>query len=520
MPNINPDAPDQELIARAVENIHNGVFVANIAQILFARNKFSMAINLLLQYPQITKEFDYLVAICKAYYALKDYANAMIFNDKAMLLKKDADILMMRGHITKRKSDYKSSELSYIEAIGLTNDAKLLADLYDFLGHVQIFQLKFAEAQSNYQKALSYQPNHKSAIIHIVNGLNRAGQYKESYEKGIFFAQKYGDAPLMSINIAMSLMSCGHFTQAWEYFKHRFETPYYSAFKRPYHCPIWQGESLLGKKLIIQAEQGIGDQLIFSGFLRHLPKDCTIYYACEPRFKDLFAFAFSHITMIPEFYDKEAQAAKEFNCDYYIPICSLPMALKLNDNRLQNPPFLPFDKAQRDVLRYIIRKKTNKPYLIGIAWWSLAVKLGGIDYRDRLIALPLLIETILNKSPAGRENTALVSLQYNKDPNDEIMALAKQRNYPIYCESTINNRFDLQGLASLTMAVDEVVAIHQSIVHFSGALGQKCTVLLPYYSNWQYQASDENLIWYQSVKIHRKNHPDESWESALSRLKL
>ena len=40
----------------------------------------------------------------------------------------------MRGHIYKRDKDYESAEKCYIDAIGLTKDAKSLADLFDFLG--------------------------------------------------------------------------------------------------------------------------------------------------------------------------------------------------------------------------------------------------------------------------------------------------------------------------------------------------------------------------------------------------
>lgn len=495
--------------------------VAYNAQQFFDKMQLKPAIQTLLEYEHITRDFDLLSALVRAQYAVKDYDNCLKYANLCQHLRPTTDIILVMGHAYKRMGQYEQAIATYQRAIHLTKDPKKLAEIYDYIGHAHVFIFQFARAQEYYQLSLAQDPHYQSAWVHIVNGYNRAADYENSAKMGLEYNKTFARNPQIDINIALSYLSLGQYGQAWDYFDTRFETKYYSAFKRPFHCPIWQGQDLSDKKLFIQAEQGIGDQLIFSGFLHRLPKLGIIYYACDERFKNLMGQSLPHIKMVPEYYDKEHEGAQALGCDYYLPICSLPQALGIRDfDDHCNRPYLQYDRAQCDILKFNLQRKFGQKYFLGFAWWSLAAKGAGTDYRDRLIDPHLLVQKLLQQSPAGADNTILVSLQYNQAPNEEIQKLAKDYGYPIYCEPTINNRFDLDGLAALTMAMDQVVSIHQSIVHFCGALGQKCVVLLPVISNWQYQASKEYLVWYDSVRIHRKNHPDESWESALNRLNL
>ncbi len=518
-PELNTRAPIM-IKANTIANTLDRTQIMMQAQARFNVGDHQGAVDILLAYHDIERDYDLLHALTRAFFNVKDYDNCMKYGQICLAMRPTTDIILLIGHIFKRKTQYENAIFIYKQALQLPNSPQELSQIYDYIGHAHVFLLQFAQSQDYYQEALRHDPQNTMAWLHIINGYNRAGDYAQSVAKGLQYYQQFPRSAQIDINIALSYMSLGDFHSAWRYFTTRFETKYYSMFQRPFHCPIWQGQDLRGKKLFVQSEQGIGDQLIFSGYLRYLPQDCQVFYACDKRFAKLMGDSFAHITMIPDYYETEDKGAQYYGCDYYIPICSLPFVLQLRNDELTHQPYLQYNKAHSSILRHTLSQKFPNKYKIGFAWWSLAAKDAGTDYRDRLIDPKLLVEKILAQSPAGRDNTLLVSLQYNQAPNEEIQALARANNYPIYCEPTINNRFDLDGLASLTMAMDNVVSIHQSIVHFCGALGQKCTVLLPYHSNWQYQASQEKLIWYESVRILRKNTPDETWDTALNRLQL
>jgi len=67
----------------------------------------------------------------------------------------------------------------------------------------------------------------------------------------------------------------------------------------------------------------------------------------------------------------------------------------------------------------------------------------------------------------------------------------------------VDNREDLDGLAALIEACDEVVSIGNATAHLAGALGKKTTVLLPEAPSWRWLAQGTTTPWYESVRLRR-----------------
>jgi len=65
----------------------------------------------------------------------------------------------------------------------------------------------------------------------------------------------------------------------------------------------------------------------------------------------------------------------------------------------------------------------------------------------------------------------------------------------------VDNREDLDGLAALIEACDEVVSIGNATAHLAGALGKRTTVLLPEAPSWRWLARDDQTLWYSSVQV-------------------
>ena len=111
----------------------------------------------------------------------------------------------------------------------------------------------------------------------------------------------------------------------------------------------------------------------------------------------------------------------------------------------------------------------------------------------------------------------LLNLQYGKVAT-QIHEVEKISNRGICCFENIDNWSQLDLFAALIMACDEVISIDNSTVHFAGALGKKCNVLLPFASDWRWGLPGEkNSYWYESLRLHWQTKPGE-WKGAFDSL--
>ena len=64
--------------------------------------------------------------------------------------------------------------------------------------------------------------------------------------------------------------------------------------------------------------------------------------------------------------------------------------------------------------------------------------------------------------------------------------------------SEVDNKNDIDSLASLVIACDQIVSTTNATVHLAGALGAKVTALLPFSPRWIWGDGSESF-WYGSV---------------------
>jgi ADP-heptose:LPS heptosyltransferase len=107
----------------------------------------------------------------------------------------------------------------------------------------------------------------------------------------------------------------------------------------------------------------------------------------------------------------------------------------------------------------------------------------------------------------------LVNLQYGS-VQEEIAEAQARCGICVEQVPGLDCQNDLDGLAALIMACDEVVSIGNATAHLAGALGQKTTVLLPYSPSWRWTTVGTQTPWYQSLLLLRQHASDE-WAGVL-----
>ena len=108
-----------------------------------------------------------------------------------------------------------------------------------------------------------------------------------------------------------------------------------------------------------------------------------------------------------------------------------------------------------------------------------------------------------------------INMQYG-NTDEEVEEVEKTLGIRIVsmCDATD----DLDGLVACLHAVDMVITVQQSLVHFSGACGTKTEVLIPSVPEWRYGKEGKKMIWWDSVSLHRQKTFGE-WGDAISSIK-
>jgi ADP-heptose:LPS heptosyltransferase len=146
--------------------------------------------------------------------------------------------------------------------------------------------------------------------------------------------------------------------------------------------------------------------------------------------------------------------------------------------------------------------------LIGISWHSTNSK----KSKARNKAIPLnQIAPFLHSS-----KVKLVSLQYG-DVDHEIKKLLIDFGIKVIQVPEIDNMNDIDGLAALISACDEVVSIDNVTAHLAGSLGKQSKILLTSSCNWYWGQGQQNSYWYNSVHLYRQTKIGD-WEHVIKQL--
>lgn len=268
--------------------------------------------------------------------------------------------------------------------------------------------------------------------------------------------------------------------------------------------PLWQGEDLSGKTLYVQAEQGLGDRILFSRYLS-LIKDrwptCTIKGCFNEVLADLF-WEYRGVTeMLPH------GIPWPDDLDYGVHQASLPLLLGTTPETIPPDPGLILKRVQTQAATGCLN--LPQPLLsslkVGIAWTG-----NPEQSKNHFRTVPLAQMLRLAEDPG----VTLYSFQVG--PGSE--ALQEQATGELICD--LGPALAREGLVSAGVALlemDLVVTACTATAHLSGALGVPTWVLLSWDAYWIWLRETDRSAWWPSVRLFRQSRPGD-WDSVLSRV--
>ena len=354
-----------------------------------------------------------------------------------------------------------------------------------------------------YTKALAIKPYYAEAYCNMGLALADQGKLEEAikaYNKSLSIEPNYADA---HCNLGYALLAAKNFHQGFKHHEWRWKTKTRVDYFLKSAKPIWDGEN--NQRVLVWGEQGIGDEIMFSSVILDLyAASLQVLVKCDERLIPLFKRSFPADIA----YFSKSKPVPEDKYDFHIPVGSLPLTFRKSQEcfRKNASGFLKCDMPKAERIKTLLKHK-NGGKIIGISWKTKSVLKNASNRDVKLAELAKALD---------RSNTQLLCLQYG-DVFDEIEAVRRDFGINVTQFGEIDNMSDIDGLASLIMACDQIVSTTNATVHLAGALGAKVTALLPFSPRWIWGTGYESF-WYETVTpLKQKSH--HNWDNVLENLR-
>lgn len=269
------------------------------------------------------------------------------------------------------------------------------------------------------------------------------------------------DLPRVRISRALLRLEDGQLRDGWNDYEWRFAAGEAIPDRR-FTVPVWTGDRLQGRKLLIWREQGLGDELMFASlYAQAIARTGTAIIECDPRLTGLFTRSFPAATVRAQRLPPDGTDAPERpDADFHVPAGDLPRLLSPGGiDGLSGAPYLVPDRGRSLKAREWL--DSLPPGLkVGICWRSRMVTTRRRhNYASVSNWMPLL-------SVPGVQ---VINLQYTARP-DEIDAFQVDGAI-LHTMPGLDLTDDLEGLAALIANLDLVITAPTAVGEMAGAIG-------------------------------------------------
>lgn len=269
---------------------------------------------------------------------------------------------------------------------------------------------------------------------------------------------------------------------------------------RQFAAPRYTGaEDLAGRTLFVWYEQGFGDTLMFSRYVRQVAARAgRVVFEVQPALAGLMQrWLGDAVRVLPA-----GSPLPAF--DLHCPLLSLPLACATTLASIPEAgPALACDPGRAARWRPRLRPLDGEGALrVGLAWSGSRTH--GSD-RYRSIELARL-------APLAQPGVSFVALQTDLRDAD---AGALARLGAVDRFGTEIGDFD--DTAALADACDLVISVDTSAVHLAAAMGKPAWLLLPRSPDWRWLLDRDDSPWYPSLRLFRQARAGD-WDGVIERV--
>ena len=401
--------------------------------------------------------------------AIADYRRALALRPEC------AELVNNLGVVLEAAGRLEEAEGAYGRALALKPE--YAAARYN-LGNVDWKRGNLQAAAESYRQVLADNPLHVEAHCNLGSILHDQGNFDEAlrcYERALEIepGSAYADW-----NRSLLQLLQGDFASGWRNFEARRRT---KSSPRHFPQPLWRGEPLHGARILLHAEQGLGDTI---QFLRYVPMVQAAGWAvilCLPARLRRIA------RLLPGIEALVATGEPLPPFDWQIPLMSLPLAFGTTLQTI--PARVPYLNLHEDAACRAARLAWPETGLrVGIAWAG-----SPSHAKDRFRSMPFSYLTPLLRL----EGVHFFSLQMG--PAARQLAEASG---PVVDLAPFTS--DLADTAAQLAHLDLVITVDTSIAHLAGALAVPVWVLLGYAADWRWLLNRDDSPWYPTMRLFRQ----------------
>ncbi len=394
--------------------------------------------------------------------------------------------------------------LSPLLADALSNGCELLRRLEQFEAALDWADRQEALGSATWMAHL----NRAVSLFH----LRRFAESETAFAKAKALAP---DRPIIDWERFSMMLFQRRFAEAWDDFEQRFACGHLNGvFAYPFPEPLWRGEPLAGKHILVHNEQGLGDQLMFACALDEVIAAAgQVTLVVAPPLTGLFAASFPKARVLPARYGAFAGDHPEpawlgdlGQVDYQLPIGSLMALLRRHAEDYADPkPYLRPSPEARDRWAGFDAGPGLK---VGICWASNPA----LFRRD-------------SARRATRKSMALETMAPLADVTG--VSLVSVLNWPIEpmppafegrLTDVAGRLLSMEDTAALIERLDLVIAVDTSVAHLAGALGKETWVLLHDFADCRWELEADRSYWYRDMRLFRQTSEGD-WAGVIERVR-
>ena len=330
------------------------------------------------------------------------------------------------------------------------------------------------------------------------NGLGVALQRQNRFEEALASFRRAAwvkpDFAQAIINEAMVLLVLGRYEEGWPKYEWRRRLSLLHGIDRA--LPLWQGEDIAGKSILLHSEQGLGDTI---QFLRYVPlvAERARHVVLEiPRVLVRMAASLpiDNITIVPK-------GRTGPSPEVHAPLLGLP---RIFNTRVDNiPGRVPYLTPRRPLVERWARVLPGDGRLkVGLVWGGNKEHKGD---RRRSIALAQLAPLLAIKDVAWH------SLQVG-DRAAELAGIPAGAVIDLSPQLT-----DFAETAGAILNLDLVIAVDTAVAHLAGALARPTWIMIAFSPDWRWLLNRDDSPWYPSVRLYRQPAPGD-WDNVIARV--
>ena len=349
----------------------------------------------------------------------------------------------------------------------------------------------YADAIESFERALVIEPEHIDAKCNLAGAWQSLGQPDRAVDilrDAIRQEMLRGDHESVDLhwNLSLALLQSGNMRDGWREFEWRWRTPTFSAFRREFTEPLWDGRDIAEKSIFVHAEQGFGDAL---QFVRYVPllaaKGARVTLECRPELQSLFEKVEGVSRCLP-------LGADVGGFDVHAPLMSLPYLFGTSETSV--PADVPYLTPPSGIVPdpRLTRASGVK---VGVVWSGSPTRPDNYKRSCPLSAWGPILDV---------PGVKFFSLQVGHD-HDQLTGAEKASEVV-----DLGRGFgDFADTAAAVANLDMVISVDTSVLHLAGALGVTAFALLSQPTGFLWMDDRADSPWYPSLRLFRQTTPGD-----------